>query len=67
MNAIYNEPIFNTLLTVVTFLMAVGCSSNTAQKKNSEQSEPQVFTKQMQASISPQGALEKLKRGNERF
>jgi carbonic anhydrase len=47
--------------------MAVGCSSNTAQKNNKEQSEPQVFTKQMQDSISSAGALEKLKRGNERF
>lgn len=54
-------------LAVVTFLTAVGCSSNTAQKKNSEQSEPQVFTKQLRDSISPQGALEKLKRGNKRF
>ena len=57
------------LVLAIALVSLIGCTENTenTQQQNASDSEPQVFTKQMQDSISPAGALEKLKRGNERF
>ncbi|MGK7369941.1 MAG: carbonic anhydrase family protein [Candidatus Halalkalibacterium sp. M3_1C_030] len=57
----------HTIYAVVFISMFIGCASESSNQQASEATEPQVFTQEMQAEITPDEALDKLKAGNERF
>ncbi len=56
-----------SIIFVALLTLLVNCTANNGSQQASEETEPQVFTQQMQSEISPEEALEKLKAGNERF
>jgi len=67
-NNIMIDPKYNFINKIFTLIILFGLAACTTQNETQVQdTEPQIFTQEMQQQITPEEALDRLKAGNKRF
>jgi carbonic anhydrase len=61
------EFLLTFIIVITTALITTSCSEQPGQQKTKADSHPQVFTEAMQDTLKPVQALNRLKKGNDRF